>query len=205
MSVDTNSKPTTVWGLLGIWQMSPTYRVIIPIPISRVDQPTVGLGTALSRSPTEPLFICQNPQCPRGEDCPDLHVSIEYVQQMLNVPRDPCCAFCDCVFSRTLLHDVPALQLQLGPFHIGGGPIAGGGHSPLPALSCPIERLSFTTAIARNQSWGEVKVSPSGNAGAVCPDHIRGMCPRGKDCPLFHICRQRYKAIQAMAGMHPQH
>jgi hypothetical protein len=174
-------KPTTVWGLLAFVQVSPTQKVVVAIPVSKIS-PTHGLAYAMSRTLSEPATVCLAPICPSGDGCKDLHVDTEYLRRAVS-NLAPCCAYCDDVFSRQVLQDCPSLQFLLGPFVTGNG------------MAFPIERTSLTTAIPRQHSWGEIRIPST----MVCPDHLRGCCPRGKDCSWFHLCRSRWIALREIA------
>ena len=162
------SKPTPVFGAIAY-----DGETIVPLPISQLQE---SLGKQL-------YFQHQQQQIPQLcrtnhdiKECRNLHAKPEYLQKLGDGPLRPCCAFCNCHFSRALMDEEgdPRLQL-LGPVFYNG-------------VMYPMERLMITAGVV---NINPMDVLP---ASRVCQDHLEGYCWRSKDCNLIHLCRSRPEA-----------
>jgi hypothetical protein len=206
--------PTMVWGVCGTWPEGPSTdapyttapaRRHVSIPASAIEQTRGSEGYAAGKA-TCFLPICDARHrgvCTKAAECPLIHVEPTYLQTAVT-SRSTCCSDCGDVFTRRTLSDVPVLRhimfeaLSAPP---GVESLAATDdiqkHTQGPLFNIPISQLAITTAIQRGEA-------------TICEDHfvdVAGLgansinggasgCPRGKDCPKFHVCRRVMAALR---------
>ena len=170
------NRPTSVFGYVGYLD-----GFLVAIPPSRI-RTTPASVDYMSRKLELPPHVCDGPDHLKCQCTQNLHVSDSAYLEILRgtVGKQVCCAYCDDVFSRHVLEDVPELQC-IAPININGHLI-------------PLERLALTTAVPLLSTIGVA------SAANICKDHLNGHCSRMKDCSNLHVCRKRMGILDSLSN-----